>query len=200
MNLVGDASADVVRSRHFTESIALGAALREREVLRPDARVIDIGTGAGFPGMPIKIVWPQIHLTLLEATAKKATFLSALVDALKFKNVHIIGARAEDAAHDASLRGQFDVVLARAVAPLPTLAELTLPFARVRGKVVAVKGAGAHDEVIAAANALQALSATARIVRFEAPGGRQQFVAIVKERETPAEYPRRSGRPAKRPL
>jgi len=200
MNLVGDASADVVRSRHFAESIALGASLREREVLRPEAAVIDIGTGAGFPGVPIKIVWPQIRLTLLEATAKKAAFLAALVDALALEGVQIITARAEDAAHDASLRGQFDVVLARAVAPLPTLAELTLPFARVRGKVVAVKGAGAHDEVIAAAKALQALGATARIVPFEAPGGRQQFVAIVKERETPEGYPRRAGMPAKRPL
>ena len=73
MNLVGDASADVVRSRHFAESIALGASLREREVLRPGATVIDIGTGAGFPGAPIKVVWPQIRLTLLEATAKRAS-------------------------------------------------------------------------------------------------------------------------------
>ena len=117
MNLVGDASADVVRIRHFAESIALGASLREREVLRPEAAVIDIGTGAGFPGVPIKIVWPQIRLTLLEATAKKAAFLAALVDALALDGVQIITARAEDAAHDASLRGQFDVVLARAVAP-----------------------------------------------------------------------------------
>ena len=80
------------------------------------------------------------------------------------------------------------------------LAELTLPFARVRGKVIAVKGAGAHDEVIAAAKALQALGATARVVSFDAPGGRQQFVAIVKERETPQAYPRRSGLPSKHPL
>ena len=200
MNLVGDASADVVRTRHFAESIALGVALREREVLRPDAQVIDIGTGAGFPGIPIKIMWPEIRITLLEATAKKAAFLAALVDALTIEKVQFVTARAEDAAHNPSLRSQFEVVLARAVAPLPTLAELALPFARIRGKVVAVKGAGAHDEAIAAAGALQALGATARIVPFEAPGGREQFVAIVKERETPAKYPRRAGVPSKRPL
>jgi 16S rRNA (guanine527-N7)-methyltransferase len=200
MNLVGNARSDVVRSRHFAESIALGAALREREVLRPDAYVIDIGTGGGFPGVPIKLVWPQIKLTLLEATAKKSAFLAALVDALTLDDVEIITARAEDAAHEASLRGKFDIVLARAVAPLPTLAELTLPFARIRGKVIALKGAGAHDEVIAAAKALQALGATARIVAFEGPVGREQFVAIVKERDTPQQYPRRPGMPAKRPL
>src|SRR5207237_3323005 len=115
--------------------------------LRPDARVIDIGTGAGFPGVPVEIVWPQIHLTLLEATAKKAVFLAALVDALGLEDVQIVTARAEEAAHEASLRGKFEVGLARAVAPLAALAELTLPFARVRGKVIEVKGAGAHDEV-----------------------------------------------------
>jgi 16S rRNA (guanine527-N7)-methyltransferase len=199
-NLVGDASSETVQRRHFLESIALGAALREREVLRPASAVIDVGAGAGFPGLVLKIVWPGIRLALLEATAKKTAFLAAVVDTLALDDVRVITGRAEDAAHNPELRGAYDLVVARAVAPLPALLELTLPFAKVGGRVVTPKGARAEAEVAAAAEALRTLGGKAFVVPFDVPGPPQRIVAVLKQRDTPAEYPRRTGVPVKRPL
>jgi len=198
-NLVGDASAETVRSRHFAESIALGAALREREILRPGARVIDVGAGAGFPGLPIAIVWPQVRLTLIDATRKKTDFLEAVVRELRV-DADVRTGRAEDLAHEADLREAFDLALARAVAPLPTLLELTLPFVRAGGRLVTVKGSKADDEVVMSRHALDVLHARAFVVPFNVPGPPQRIVAVVKDAPTPAEYPRRPGVPAKSPL
>jgi 16S rRNA (guanine527-N7)-methyltransferase len=200
MNLIGDADAGVIQRRHFLESIALGAALREREILRPDSSVLDVGAGAGFPGAVLKIVWPAIRLSLLEATAKKAAFLSELVEALSFDETRVLTGRAETLAHDPALRGTFDLVVARAVAPLPVLLELTLPFARVGGRVVTPKGSRAAGEIAAARHALAALGGKAFTAPLRVPGPAQTLVVAVKERETPPEYPRRPGLPAKSPL
>ena len=199
-NLVGDVNAEVVQRRHFLESIALGAALREREILRPGATVVDVGAGAGFPGVALKIVWPSIQLTLIEATKKKTAFLAALVEALGFDATPVLTGRAESLAHDVALRERFDLVVARAVAPLPVLLELTLPFARVGGRVVTPKGSRVAEEVAASANALRVLGARVVVVPFDVPGPAQQLVAAIKERATPAAYPRRDGLPAKSPL
>ncbi len=199
-NLVGDVNAEVVQRRHFLESVALGAVLREREILRPGTTVLDVGAGAGFPGAVLKIVWPSIQLTLIEATAKKTAFLTALVDALGFDATPVLTGRAESLAHDVALRGRFDLVVARAVAPLPALLELTLPFARIGGRVVTPKGSRVAQEVAASANALRVLGARVVVVPFDVPGPAQQLVAAIKERATPAEYPRRDGLPAKSPL
>lgn len=199
-NLVGDATPDVVVHRHILESIALGAALREREILRPASSVLDVGAGAGFPGVALKIVWPQIALTLLEATAKKTAFLTALATELELPDVTVRTGRAETLAHEAELRGAFDIVVARAVAALPALVELTLPFARIGGRVIAPKGSRADDEVAAASHALDVLGGEAFVVPFSVPGPPQKLIAVLKRRETPAEYPRRPGVPAKTPL
>jgi 16S rRNA (guanine527-N7)-methyltransferase len=200
MNLVSDASSESVQRRHFLESLALGAVLREREVLRPASTVLDVGAGAGFPGIVLKIAWPGIELALLEATAKKAAFLEAAVEALGLGGARVLTGRAEDLAHDASLRGAFDLVVARAVAPLPALLELTLPFARIGGRVVTPKGSRAASEVAAAKGALDALGGKAFVVPFNVPGPPQSIIAVMKQRETPAQYPRRSGVPQKSPL
>ncbi len=199
-NLVGDVDPDVVQRRHFLESIALGAALREREILRPESRVLDVGAGAGFPGVVLKIVWPDLHLTLIEATAKKTAFLAALVDALAIPDIAVITGRAETLGHATKLRGQFDLVVARAVAPLPALIELALPFARVSGRLVTPKGSRAAEEIAGAENALRILGGKVFAVPFAVPGPPQTLVAVLKQRETPADYPRRPGVPAKSPL
>jgi 16S rRNA (guanine527-N7)-methyltransferase len=199
MNLVGDVSPEVVQRRHFGESLALGLALRERELLRPDTRAIDIGAGAGFPGVPLKIAWPALRLTVMEATAKKARFLEALRDALEIE-LDVRAGRAETLGHDPELRERFDLVLARAVAPLRELVELALPFARVGGRLVTTKGSRAEAEVAAAEGALQTLGGRAFLVPFRVAGPPQSIVAVVKDRPTPAEYPRRPGAPRKRPL
>jgi 16S rRNA (guanine527-N7)-methyltransferase len=201
INLVGDASPATVRERHFLESIALGAALREREALRPDSRVLDVGAGAGFPGVVLKIAWPQIRLTLIEATSKKAAFLEALTTALGFDDrVAVVADRAETLAHDPDLRAQFDLVVARAVAPLPTLLELTLPFARVGGRVATPKGERAEAEIAKASHALVELGGKLVSMRLDVPGPTQTLVVAIKQRPTPAMYPRRPGIPAKSPL
>jgi 16S rRNA (guanine527-N7)-methyltransferase len=200
VNLVGTATPEVIARRHMGESIALGAALREREVLRPNARVIDVGAGAGFPGIPIKIAWPSIALTALEATAKKTAFLDTLVDVLALTEVRVITGRAETLAHDAELRESFDLVLARAVAPLPALIEIALPFARVGGRLVTPKGSRAQEEVAASARALQVIGGKAFVVPFAVDGPPQSLVAVLKTAPSPAEYPRRAGVPAKSPL
>src|SRR5262245_53251774 len=199
-NLVSDTSEDVVLKRHFLESIALGAALREREILRPEAQVLDLGTGAGFPGIALKIVWPAINLTLIEATAKKTAFLSVVVDGLALEDVEVLTGRAETLGHDPRLRESFDLVVARAVAPLPALVELALPFARVGGRLVTPKGSRAEAEVAAADGALRILGCQAFVVPFRVPGPQQKLVAVLKRKPTPAKYPRRPGIPGKSPI
>jgi 16S rRNA (guanine527-N7)-methyltransferase len=200
MNLIGDTSADVVQRRHFLESIALGGAMREREVMRPSSNVLDLGAGAGFPGVVLKVVWPGIKLTLIEATAKKTAFLEALVAELQLGDVTVLTGRAETLGHHPDLREAFDLVVARAVAPLPVLVELALPFARVGGRLVTPKGSRATEEVESAAHALDVLGGRAFAVPFDVPGPPQTVVAVQKLRPTPEAYPRRPGVPEKSPL
>jgi 16S rRNA (guanine527-N7)-methyltransferase len=194
MNLVSDATDEAVQRRHFLESIALGAALRERQLLRPGASVLDVGAGAGFPGVVLKIVWPSIALALIEATAKKADFLRELAAALGL-DMAVRTGRAETLAHDPELRGRFDLVLARAVAPLPALLELTLPFARVGGHVVTPKGSRRRSGA-----AGRALGAGGRAFTFRCwcPGHRRR--SSPSRATTPEAYPRRPGVPGRSPL
>lgn len=199
-NLVGDVQPDVVERRHFAESLAVGAALRERQILRGHEDVLDVGAGAGFPGVPIKIAWPGLRLTLIEATAKKAAFLSALTDELDLAGVTALTGRAETLAHDAGLRERFDLVLARAVAPLPVLLELTLPFVRIGGRVATPKGSRADEELGASGRALEVLGGEVHSVPLDVAGPRQTLVVIVKRHSTPDAYPRRPGLPEKAPL
>jgi 16S rRNA (guanine527-N7)-methyltransferase len=199
-NLVGNPDVDVVARRHFLESIAFGAALREREILRPDAAIIDVGSGAGFPGVPIKIVCPSVSLTLLEATKKKVEFLEALVSALDLTDTRVMCSRAETLAHDAGFREQFDLALARAVAPLPVLLEWTLPFVRVGRRVATIKGSRAAAELFDARGALETLGGRAFSFGLNVPGPPQTVVVVSKQRRTPEQYPRRAGAARKAPL
>lgn len=200
LNLVSNADPQIIQRRHFAESIAFGAALREREILRPGLRVLDLGSGAGFPGLPIKIVWPGVEISLLEATAKKAAFLRAAAGAIGLAEETVVSGRAETLAHDPSLRESFDLVLARAVAPLPVLLELALPFAQVRGRVATLKGSRAHDEIAASESAAKALAARLFSSPMNIPGPPQRLIVALKERPTPPAYPRRPGIPTKTPL
>jgi 16S rRNA (guanine527-N7)-methyltransferase len=200
VNLVSDLDAGRVVSRHMVESIALGAALREREILRPGTRLLDVGAGAGFPGAVFAIVWPGVQVTLLEATEKKVRFLEDLVRMLSLEDTEIRSGRAETLAHDPELRESFDLVVARAVAPLRTLSELTLPFARVGGRVVTPKGSRAGQEIEEAGRALAVLGGRVVTAPLRVPGPPQQLVVLIKERSTPDTYPRRPGQPKKAPL
>lgn len=200
MNLVGDTTSEVVQRRHFLESIAFGAAMRERQLFQPDSRMLDLGAGAGFPGIPIKIVWPSLDVVLLEATAKKASFLQAVLDALKLQGISVRTGRAEEVAREPDMRESFNLVVARAVAPLPTLVELALPFLRVGGRLATAKGSRADGEIHDATPALAAIGGKAFAIPFSVSGPPQKLVIVLKQRPTPDAYPRRSGIPAKSPL
>lgn len=201
LNLTSLKEPEAVERRHFGESLALLDALESLGAV--GSPVIDIGSGAGFPGLPIKIARPDLRMTLLEATGKKARFLELAVRELELDAVTVVWGRAEEVAHDAAHRGAYALALARAVAPLPTLVELALPFLQVGGCLAAPKGSGAAREVREAANALHLCGGevdTIQPLRVPGPGPAPTLVLIRKSAETPGQYPRRPGMPAKRPL
>lgn len=164
---------------------------------------IDVGTGAGFPGVPLKIMRPAIHMTLLEASHKKILFLQHLIKKLGLRNVQPLWARAEEAGQDTHHRERYDIVLARAVADMVVLVEYCLPLCRKGGCLIAQKGADIEAELKAAEEATRLLGGKLREVKvLHLPGFREprSLVLVEKVAPTPAKYPRRPGMPKKRPL
>jgi 16S rRNA (guanine527-N7)-methyltransferase len=203
-NLTAITEYEQVQIRHFLDSLSCLMAQEVQRVLnRPNAWVIDVGTGAGFPGIPLKLVLPNIHLTLLEATGKKVAFLEHLIDRMQLRRTAAIHARAEEHAHDPAHREAYDLALARAVAELPVVVEYTLPFCKVGGWVVAQKGEAGAAEAWTAGKAIRLLGGELRrVLPVELPGlpEDRSLVVIEKVSPTPARYPRRPGIPSKRPL
>jgi 16S rRNA (guanine527-N7)-methyltransferase len=206
-NLTGITDPADIRSRHFLDSLSLFAIQRDLKGAlssQPSAiSVMDVGAGAGFPAIPLKIACPAWHVTLLEATRKKCDFLEHIIATLQLTDTRVGWARAETAGHAPGEREHFDLVVARAVAELSVLAEYLLPFARVGGQVVAWKGDNIDDEVKAAKGAIGKLGGRLRAVRpVQVPGIELQrhLVVIDKVAPTVAAYPRREGVPAKKPL
>jgi 16S rRNA (guanine527-N7)-methyltransferase len=203
-NLVSASVRDIdsIERRHIAESLAFGALLAARGLLADGARVLDVGTGAGLPGLPLKIAWPSLKVTLLEATGKKCRFLESVVSALGLEGVEVVEGRAEELAHTTAHRASYDLVVARAVAALPVLLEYCVPFLGVSGVLAATKGSAAQSELESSAAALEALGASVEdVTSLEVPGLPSQSVVIVrKHAETPERYPRRTGIPTKRPL
>lgn len=200
-NLTSLLDRESIERRHFAESLALLQALENADAFISPA--IDIGTGAGIPGLPIKIVRPNLRLTLLEATGKKVRFLELVVRTLGLSEVNLVHGRAEEVAHDPAHRGTYGLALARAVAPLRILTELALPCVRVGGYLATPKGSGALREVREATNALEICGgevAAIRPLNVEGPGPTPTLVLVRKIKETPNNYPRRAGIPSKRPL
>ena len=200
-NLTSLSDRDAIERRLFLESIALPNALEDAGAL--ESPVIDIGTGAGVPGLPLKIVRPDLSITLLEATGKKVRFLENVVEHLDLAGVRVLQGRAEELARDSEHRETYALAVARAVAPLRILVELALPFVLVGGYLAAVKGSGAAREVREAQNALLECGGDIdRQVRLdvEGPGPAPVLVLIRKVAPTPERYPRRTGVPRKRPL
>ena len=200
-NLTALREPGAIERRHFGESLALLEALESLGAFHSPA--IDIGSGAGFPGLPIKIVRPDLRLTLLEATGKKARFLQLVVATLGLAATTVVNSRAEDLAHDLEHRGAYALAFARAVAPLSVLVELALPFLHVGGYLAAAKGSAAPRETREAQNALEICGGRVTAVQpldVPGPGPIPNLVLVEKVRATPAPYPRRPGTPAKRPL
>ncbi len=201
-NLTRVTDLDEVQTRHFIDSLSVVRGLRPG-ALGAGTKLIDVGSGAGLPGVPLKIAFPALTLALLEANGKKAEFLAELARTLELDGVTVVGSRAEDAGHRDDLREAFDVVVSRAVAPLEVLAELTLPFCRVGGVAVAQKGADVGDELDRAGSAIATLGGGESRTHVITPPGSdvaRSLVVTDKVTPTPARYPRRPGIPAKRPL
>jgi len=197
VNLTAITDETGIVTRHFLDSLRCAQSWGSAP-----QRMVDIGAGAGFPGLPLKILRPALQLTLVESIAKKAVFLRHIVDTLGLTNVEIIVARAEDAGRDPAQRERYDVAVARAVAELRVLAEYCLPLCQIGGRFLAPKGARIEDEVQAALPAITQLGG--RLVAIEpvelpelAP---RTLVIIEKIARTPPQYPRAPGTPAKQPL
>jgi 16S rRNA (guanine527-N7)-methyltransferase len=202
VNLTAITGYEEVQVKHFLDSLTLVLAWQPL-ITRVDFRLIDVGTGAGMPGIPLKIVFPDIRLVLLDSVAKKAAFLHHLKQKLGLDNVEIVVGRAEEIAHQAKHRENFDIVLSRGVAPLVTLVELTLPFCIIGGSLIAQKKGAIDQEISQANRAISLLGGRLREVKrvnLEEFTDERQLVIIDKVSPTPQLYPRRPGIPSKRPL
>jgi len=202
VNLTAITDYEEVQIKHFLDSLTVTLAWR-RAIGSADFRLIDVGTGAGIPGIPLKIAFSDIRLVLLEARAKKAAFLHHITDKLGLDNVEILVGRAEDVAHLSQYRERFDLVLSRAVAPLPILVELALPFCALGGSFIAQKKGDTGEEISQAAKAISLLGGSLREVKrinLDEFTDERRLVVIDKISPTPPRYPRRPGIPSKRPL
>lgn len=196
-NLTTVVSPGEAAERHFIDSLALPAL----NLLSPGERIIDVGSGAGFPGLPIAIVRDSLTVVLLDSTRKRTAFLESVVHALGLSNVSVVTARAEDYARGPA-RETFDAALSRAVAPLNVLLEYTLPLIRPGGKALAWKGPQAGEEMAAAARASALLGGGEMKSYGYSLSGRSGFyiIEVKKIRQTPGKYPRKAGKPSSEPI
>lgn len=205
-NLTSAAALANAERVHLLDSLTLVPLIRAitPDAQRPDAqRLADIGSGAGFPGLALKVAMPELHVVLVEATHKKVQFLTWMASELGFDDVEIVAERAELVGRDPAFRESFDVATARAVGPLSVVLELTLPLCRVGGAVLAQRGVGAAEEAIAMASVARELGGGEPTLETIRPGEAEEASSVLVVRkvgETPGRYPRRVGIPMKRPL
>ena len=199
INLTAITEKEEVYLKHFYDSIApiLHGLIANQEI-----KLLDIGAGAGFPSLPMKILYPQLDVTIIDSLNKRINFLQLLAEKLGLEGVHFYHGRAEDFAQDKIFRAQFDIVTARAVARMQVLSELTIPYLKVGGKLLALKASNAPEELTESKNALNLLfSKVEDNISYTLPNGDPRYITIVeKKKETPNKYPRKAGMPNKRPL
>ncbi|HCD42092.1 MAG: 16S rRNA (guanine(527)-N(7))-methyltransferase RsmG [Bacillota bacterium] len=198
-NLTSIEGREEVAVKHFLDSLVCSKAIE----IEDDWRVVDVGTGAGFPGIPLKVQKPSLVLTLLEASRKRVEFLQVLASRLELTDTEVIWGRAEDIARNERHRETHDLVVARGVAEMAVLAELCLPFVKVGGVFAALKGPRVKDELPRGMKAIETMGGyMERIEDIALPWnyGQRSIVIIRKKTSTPEKYPRRPGIPAKRPI
>lgn len=204
MNLTAITDPLDIVQRHFADSLTI---LEEIDAYcaacgHTAITLADVGTGAGFPGIPVKIVRPDLHLTLIDSLAKRIGFLNNVIEVLQLQNVRTFHMRAEDAGRAPELREQFDLTTARAVAAVSVLSEYCLPLNQVGGRFIVMKGDDAED-IASGQTAIRRLGGrSGTLRRFELPGTdmKRTVLTVEKIAPTPAAYPRRSGIPSKKPL
>lgn len=199
MNLTAITEFEEVLDKHFLDSISLAQYV---DLTKP-VSVIDLGTGAGFPGMPLKIMFPDLKITLADSLNKRILFLDEVISELGLTDIQTVHARAEDLAHDPNYREQYDYCVSRAVANLSSLSEYCLPFVRIGGSFISYKSGEIEEELAAAKKAIFLLGGRFdRVIPFQLEGTdlNRSFVVIRKEKKTAKTYPRKSGMPTKKPL
>lgn len=199
MNLTAITEYEEVLKKHFLDSLSITKVINLEEI----QSVIDVGTGAGFPGIPLKITFPHLKVTLLDSLNKRIRFLDEVICELGLKNVDTIHGRAEDIGKMEKYREQYDLCVSRAVANLATLSEYCLPYIKVGGIFISYKSGNIEEEIKNSRKAVDLLGGVIKeTVKFELPGtdiGRS-FVIIEKQKNTPKKYPRKAGLPSKEPL
>lgn len=197
MNLTAITEFDEVIEKHFIDSVSLA---REYDLTKK-CKILDMGTGAGFPGIPLKIVFPELDITLADSLNKRILFLQEVIDALQLKNIRAIHSRAEELAADKNHRESYDLCVSRAVANLSTLSEYCIPFVKVGGKFVSYKSGECDEEISAAKRAIAVLGGKlSSVKKFSIGESGRAFVMIDKIKPTPKQYPRKAGTPSKKPL
>ena len=197
MNLTAITDPEEIILKHFIDSITI---LKE---LEDDSTVVDVGTGAGFPGIPLSIMNPTLKITLVDSLNKRLIFLQEVVNKLNLKNVEIVHARAEEFGQNKKYRECFDVSTSRAVANLSTLSEYLIPLVKVNGKVISMKASEAREEINEAKKAIEVLGGTIeKIDEFILPQSDigRTVIIIRKNKQTPNKYPRKPGTPSKEPI
>ena len=202
VNLTAITDYEEVQAKHFLDALTLITVLEDIPWARGGFSLIDVGSGAGVPGIPLKIVLSKARVVLLDSTAKKTAFMQHAVKRLGLTDVEVVTARAEELAHQPAYRQTFHLAVCRAVSRLATIAELTLPFCQTGGLVIAPKKEPIGPELAQAAKAIDALGGRSREVKDIHLKGLEQHCLVVLEKvkPTPPRYPRRSGMPEKRPI
>lgn len=199
MNLTAITEYEEIVLKHFVDSIAL----IQVQNMTKTKTVIDVGTGAGFPGIPLKIVYPQLKVTLLDSLNKRVKFLSQVITELELEGIEAIHGRAEDMAHKAEYREQYEISISRAVANLASLSEYCIPYVKMGGYFISYKSGNIGEEVQRAQKAIQILGGKIEVVKeFTLPDSDivRSFVIVRKEKNTGKKYPRKAGIPAKNPI
>lgn len=200
MNLTSITEFEEVVEKHFIDSLMLVKAV---DLEKKEYKVLDLGTGAGFPGIPLKIAYPELELILVDSLNKRINFLSEVIEKLQLNNIVAIHARAEEIGKQKEYREQFDYCVSRAVANLSTLAEYCVPFVKIGGSFISYKSGKAEEEIENAKNAIKILGGKIEnVVEFSLPGTEvgRSLVVIQKKKETAKKYPRNAGKPSKEPL
>lgn len=197
INLTAITDEDDIILKHFIDSLTILEYIPEK------SNVIDVGTGAGFPGIPLKIVREDINMTLMDSLNKRITFLNEIINKLGLKKINAIHSRAEELAKMPEHREKYDIAVSRAVANLSTLSEYMIPFVKVGGKCICMKGSNIEEELKTAKNAIKELGGEIeKVINFKLPDSdnERNIIIIKKVRNTKSKYPRKAGMPSKEPL